>query len=149
MLQGDAAELGEVIQQADFATITLAAFQLAFVSRMTRSSILEELGQTYVKAARARGLPRYYVVLRHALRNALLPILTVLAIEIGSLIGGAVVVEAVFSWPGVGHLIYEAVSGRDYPLAQTGILVIAAAVVTITLIVDVLYGMVDPRIRFE
>lgn len=145
---GDWEPLQRTVRHLALPTITLSAFQLAFLLRMTRSSLLEELGQNYVRAARARGLPRFLVITKHALRNALLPVLTVLGLEIGSLIGGAVVIEAVFSWPGVGHLIYEAVSGRDYPLAQTGILVIGAAVITVTFAVDILYGLVDPRIRY-
>lgn len=149
MVRGDGEPLRTALRHVTLPTITLSSFQLAFVSRMTRSSLLEELGQNYVRAARARGLPSVLVIGKHALRNALLPVLTVLGLEIGSLIGGAVVTEAVFSWPGVGQLIYEAVSGRDYPLAQAGILMIALAVVLVTLAVDLLYGVVDPRIRYS
>jgi ABC-type dipeptide/oligopeptide/nickel transport system permease component len=148
-LGGDTAPLVRSVRHLALPALTLSSFQLAFMMRMTRSSILEELGQNYIRAARARGLPRSLVIGKHALRNAMLPILTVLGLEIGSLLGGAVVVEAVFSWPGVGHLIYESVSGRDYPLAQAGILVIAASVILVTLVVDMLYGVVDPRIRYR
>jgi peptide/nickel transport system permease protein len=148
-VSGDTAALRTALRHIALPALTLSSFQLAFLMRMTRSSILEELGQNYIRAARARGLPRSIVIGKHALRNALLPILTVLGLEIGSLLGGAVVTEAVFSWPGVGHLIYESVSGRDYPLAQAGILVIAAAVVVVTFAVDLLYGVVDPRIRYR
>ena len=125
------------------------SFQLAYISRITRSTLLEELGQNYVRAARARGLPPTLVVGKHALRNAVLPIVTVLGLELGSLIGGAVVTESVFSWPGIGFLINEAVNGRDYPLAQAAILVTGVMVILVTLLVDVLYGVVDPRIRYR
>lgn len=140
--------LGESLRHLVLPAITLSAFQLAFLSRLTRSSILEELGQNYVRAARARGLPRSLVIAKHALRNALLPVLTVFGLELGSLIGGAVITEGVFAWPGVGQLIFQAVSGRDYPLAQAGILIIGTFVVLLTFAVDLTYGFIDPRIRY-
>lgn len=140
--------LGESLRHLVLPAITLSAFQLAFLSRLTRSSILEELGQNYVRAARARGLPRFLVITKHALRNALLPVLTVFGLELGSLIGGAVITEGVFAWPGVGQLIFQAVSGRDYPLAQAGILIIGTFVVLLTFLVDLAYGFIDPRIRY-
>lgn len=148
-LSGDVGPLTVALKHLILPTITLSAFQLAFLSRMTRSSILEELGQNYVRAARARGLPHSLVLTKHALRNALLPVITVLGLEIGSLIGGAVITEAVFAWPGVGQMLYRAVSGRDYPLAQAGILMIGAFVTLITLFVDLSYGFLDPRIRYR
>ncbi|HEU5287205.1 MAG TPA: ABC transporter permease [Candidatus Limnocylindria bacterium] len=144
----DFGTLGKALRHLVLPTITLSAFQLAFLSRLTRSSILEELGQNYVRAARARGLPRFLVITKHALRNALLPVLTVFGLELGSLIGGAVITEGVFAWPGVGQLIFQAVSGRDYPLAQAGILIIGTFVVLLTFLVDLAYGFVDPRIRY-
>lgn len=149
MAQGDFAPLQASFRYLILPTVTLASFQLAFVSRMTRSSILEEMSQNYVRAARARGLPRYFVIGKHALRNALLPVVTVLGLEIGSLIGGAIIAEVVFAWPGVGHLIYEAVTARDYPLAQAGILMIGVGVVVVTFAVDLLYGVIDPRVRYR
>jgi len=146
---GDFSTLGEALRHLVLPAITLGAFQLAFLSRLTRSSILEELGQNYVRAARARGLPRFLVIAKHALRNALLPVLTVFGLELGSLIGGAVITEGVFAWPGVGQLIFQAVSGRDYPLAQAGILIIGTFVVLLTFMVDLAYGFIDPRIRYS
>lgn len=148
-LSGDVGSLRESLRHLALPTITLSSFQMAFLSRMTRSSILEELGQNYVRAARARGLPNVLVLTKHALRNALLPVITVLGLEIGSLIGGAVITEAVFAWPGVGQLLYRAVSGRDYTLAQAGILMIGVFVTFITLLVDLSYGAIDPRIRYS
>jgi ABC-type dipeptide/oligopeptide/nickel transport system permease component len=146
---GDFGTLGEALRHLVLPAITLGAFQLAFLSRLTRSSILEELGQNYVRAARARGLPKFLVIAKHALRNALLPVLTVFGLELGSLIGGAVITEGVFAWPGVGQLIFQAVSGRDYPLAQAGILIIGTFVVLLTFMVDIAYGFIDPRIKYS
>lgn len=148
-LSGDPRALGEAMRHIALPAITLCSFQLAYISRITRSTLLEELGQNYVRAARARGLPPVLVVGKHALRNAVLPILTVLGLELGSLIGGAVVTESVFSWPGIGFLMNEAISGRDYPLAQAAILVTGMVVILVTLVVDVLYGVADPRIRYS
>lgn len=145
---GDFGPLRETLRRLVLPMVTLGAFQMALLSRLTRSSILEELSHNYVRAARARGLPRYLVISKHALRNALLPVITVLGLEVGSLIGGAVITEAVFAWPGVGQLIYQAVSGRDYTLAQAGILLIGGFVVMLTFLVDLSYGIIDPRIRY-
>ncbi len=147
-LSGDAGPLWDSLRHLALPTLTMSSFQLAFVSRMTRGSILDELSQGYIRAARARGLPVYLVIAKHALRNALLPIVTVLGLEIGSLIGGSVITETVFAWPGVGQLIFQAIGGRDYPLAQAGILIVGACVVCITFAIDLLYGLVDPRIRY-
>lgn len=146
---GDLGPLGRTLRHLILPAITLSAFQLAFLSRLTRSSILEELGQNYIRAARARGLPSFLVLTKHALRNALLPVLTVFGLELGSLIGGAVITEGVFAWPGVGQLIFQAVSGRDYPLAQAGILIIGTFIVLLTFVVDLAYGLIDPRIRYS
>lgn len=145
---GDPLPLGDALRHLVLPAVTLSVFQMAFLARLTRSSILEELGQNYVVAARARGLPRFLVITKHALRNALLPVITVFALELGSLIGGAVITEAVFAWPGVGQLIFQAVSGRDYPLAQAGILIIGTFVVLMTFVADLSYGLIDPRVRY-
>ena len=149
LFYGEPQSLLETVRRLALPAVTLSAFQMAFLSRLTRSSILEELGQNYVLAARARGLPRFLVITKHALRNALLPILTVFGLELGSLIGGAVITEGVFAWPGVGQLIFQAVSGRDYPLAQAGILIVGTFVVLTSFLVDLTYGLVDPRIRYS
>jgi peptide/nickel transport system permease protein len=148
-LAGETEPLWNSVRHLVLPTVTLAAFQMAFIARLTRASILEELSQNYVRAARARGMPFFLVVIKHALRNSLLPVITVLGLEISSLIGGTVITESVFAWPGVGQLIFSAVSGRDYPLAQAGILIIAAFVVVIMLLVDISYGLLDPRIRYR
>jgi len=122
---------------------------MGFISRIVRGSILEELGQHYIRAAHARGLPLFRVIGKHALRNALLPLITVMGLEIGGLVGGTVIVEAIFAWPGVGQLIFQAVSGRDYPLAQAGILITGGLVVLLNFLVDLSYVFIDPRIKYE
>lgn len=127
--------------------LTLALVQTGFIARMTRSAMLDVLHQDFIRTADAKGLRHSFVVLRHGLPNALLPILTVLGIIAGSLLGGAVVVEQVFSLPGVGRLIIGAIMSRDFPVIQGGLLFLAAIYVLINLFVDLLYAAVDPRVR--
>ena len=124
--------------------LTIAAVQMRFL----RSSLLDVLGQDYVRTARAKGLPPRTVSLRHALKNALIPFVTVVGLEMGSLLGGLVVVEQIFSWPGIGWLMINSITQRDYAVVQGSVLLIAAGVVLINLVVDVLYGYLDPRIRY-
>ncbi|MBP6853470.1 MAG: ABC transporter permease [Rhodoferax sp.] len=130
-------------------TFTLACVQMGFVARMTRSSMLEVLGQDFVRTARAKGLPEPYVVVRHGLVNAMVPIVTVMGIMIGGLLGGAVVIEQVFSIPGMGRLIIGAVLSRDFPVIQGGLLFLALIYLLVNIIVDLLYAVVDPRVRLE
>ena len=130
-------------------TFTLACVQMGFVARMTRSSMLEVLGQDFVRTARAKGLPEPYVVIRHGLANAMVPIVTVMGIMVGALLGGAVVVEQVFSLPGMGRLIIGAVLSRDFPVIQGGLLFLALIYLTVNLVVDLLYAAIDPRVRLE
>jgi peptide/nickel transport system permease protein len=130
-------------------TFTLAIVQMGFVARMTRSSMLEVLGQDFVRTARAKGLPEPYVVLRHGLVNAMVPIVTVMGIMVGALLGGAVVVEQVFSIPGMGRLIIGAVLSRDFPVIQGGLLFLALIYLTVNLLVDLLYAAIDPRVRLS
>lgn len=127
--------------------ITLGTATAASVARLTRSSMLEVMGQEYIRFARSKGLGRLSVVLKHGLRNGVLPVLTVLGLQVGTLIGGAVVVESVFAWPGVGRLLVDAVMNRDYPLLQFGVLAVAATVILANTLVDVAYGFLDPRLR--
>lgn len=129
--------------------ISLASSAMAIVARMTRSSILDVLGQYYITTARAKGLRRSRVILVHALRNALLPVVTVVGLQFGGMLGGAVLTEAVFSWPGLGRQLFHSISTRDLPTIQGGILVIAVGFVLTNLIVDILYAYLDPRIRFD
>lgn len=127
--------------------LTLSAFSVAIVARMTRASLLEVLGQDFVRTAEAKGLPPRTVLLRHALRNALVPVVTVLGLRLGYLLGGAVVTETVFAWPGLGRFIVASIRARDFPSIQGGILVMAVGFVLVNLVVDVLYGVLDPRTR--
>jgi ABC-type dipeptide/oligopeptide/nickel transport system permease component len=130
-------------------TITLATFSLAFIARMTRSSLLEVIRQDYVRTARAKGLPERVVVGYHALRNALVPVLIVVGLRFGYMLGGAVVAEQVFAWPGLGRLLVAAVNQRDIPLIQGILLLFAASFVVVNVIVDLFYGFLDPQIRYR
>lgn len=130
-------------------TFSLACVQMGFVARMTRSSMLEVLGQDFVRTARAKGLPEPYVVVRHGLHNAMVPIVTVMGIMVGALLGGAVVTEQVFSIPGLGRLIIGAVLSRDFPVIQGGLLFLALIYLAVNLVVDLLYAAIDPRVRLE
>jgi len=127
--------------------IALGTIPLAVIARMTRSSMLEVLREDYVRTARAKGLPYTRVVLVHALRNALIPVVTIIGLQVGLLLSGAILTETIFSWPGVGNWLIHAVQSRDYPVVQGGILLIATIVITVNLIVDALYGVINPRIR--
>jgi peptide/nickel transport system permease protein len=130
-------------------SLTLATVPLAVIARMTRSSLLEVLRQEYIMTARSKGLHEWMVVTRHALRNALIPILTIGGLQFGLLLGGAILTETIFSWPGLGRLLYNAVLARDYPMVQGGTLLIAATFSVINLVVDVLYALANPKIRYE
>jgi dipeptide transport system permease protein len=127
--------------------IVLGTVPLAVIARMTRSSMLEVLGEDYVRTARAKGLSPPRVIGVHALRNALLPVVTVIGLSISGLMAGAVLTETIFSWPGVGHWLIDSIGRRDYPALQGGVLLISAVVVFVNLIVDLVYGVIDPRIR--
>jgi ABC-type dipeptide/oligopeptide/nickel transport system permease component len=129
--------------------ITLGAPLAAVLARMTRASVLEELRELYVLAARARGVSRARAVLKHAFRNSLIPIVTVLGLQFGAVLTGAVITETIFAWPGVGRLLIQSISARDYPAVQGCILLIAITYVSMNLLVDLAYGFLDPRIRYE
>lgn len=129
--------------------ITLGAPLAAMLARMTRASVLEELRELYVLAARARGVSNARAVLAHAFRNSLIPIVTVIGLQFGSVLTGAVITETIFAWPGVGRLLVQSISARDYPAVQGCILLIALTYVTMNLLVDLLYGLLDPRIRYD
>lgn len=126
---------------------TLSTGLLASLARMTRSSMLEVIRQDYVRTARAKGLGSSGVILRHCLRNAAIPVLTLFGLSVGVLIGGAAITETVFAWPGIGRFAVRSIAIRDYPLIQYIVLLVAASVVTVNFLVDVLYGILDPRIR--
>ena len=129
--------------------ITLGAPLAAALARMTRASVIEELRELYVTAARARGASETRAVLAHAFRNSLIPVVTVIGLQFGSVLTGAVITETIFAWPGIGRLLVQSISARDYPAVQGCILTIAVTYVSMNLMVDVLYGVLDPRIRYE
>jgi ABC-type dipeptide/oligopeptide/nickel transport system permease component len=130
-------------------SLALASFSTAFIARMTRSSMMEVMGQDYITTARSKGLLEKIVILKHALRNAFIPIVTVIGLQFGSLLGGAVLTETVFAWPGIGRLIVDSISARDYPMVQGVVLVFAVLYILVNLIVDVLYAYIDPRIHYD
>jgi peptide/nickel transport system permease protein len=129
--------------------VTLGMATAAIIARMTRSSMLEVLRSDYIRTARAKGLAEGTVINRHAFRNALIPVITVVGLQMGTLLSGAVLTESVFAWPGVGRLLVEGILARDYPIVQASVLVVALAFVLVNLFVDVLYAAVDPRIHYE
>ncbi len=129
--------------------MTLGGALAAILTRMVRSSMIEELSSDYVRTARAKGLPELVVLFRHAFRNALIPIVTILGLQFGTLLAGTIVTETIFSWPGIGRLTVQAIAARDYPLVQGCILVIALSYVVVNFITDVIYALVDPRIRLQ
>ena len=128
--------------------VTLAAYSTGIIARMTRSSMLDVVAHDYIRTARAKGLAERVITYRHALRNALVPVITVQGLQFGTLLGGAVLTESVFAWPGLGRYLVDAIFQRDYPVVQAAILVIAVGFIIINLIVDLLYALVDPRIRY-
>ena len=129
--------------------ITLGSALAAILARMTRASVLEELREQYVVAARARGASRVRAVVVHALRNSLIPVVTILGLQLGAVLTGSIITETIFSWPGVGRLLIQSINFRDYPMVQGCILLIAVTYVTMNLLTDLVYGWLDPRIRFE
>ena len=129
--------------------ITLGAPLAAVLARMTRASVIEELRELYVLAARDRGVSRVRAVLKHAFRNSLIAIVTVIGLQFGAVLTGAVITETIFAWPGVGRLLIQSISFRDYPLVQGCILLIAVTYVAMNFLTDLVYGLLDPRIRFD
>jgi peptide/nickel transport system permease protein len=130
-------------------TLALAANSMAIQARMTRACMLEVLGNDYIRTARSKGVSERTVIYRHGLRNALIPIVTVIGLQFGTLLGGAVLTETVFAWPGIGRLLVDAIGYRDYPVIQGTVLVITIGFVAVNLLVDILYAYLDPRIRYD
>jgi len=141
--------LRDLLSHLILPAVTLAAASVTIIARLTRATMLETLGQDYVRTARAKGLGERKVVWRHALKNALIPIVTVVGVQAGYLLGGAALTETVFAWPGVGTLVVQGILARDMPLVQGGVLVIALSFVLVNLLVDTLYAWLDPRIKFQ
>jgi peptide/nickel transport system permease protein len=142
-------DLRDLLAHLALPAFTLAAASVTIIARLTRSTMLETLGQDYIRTARAKGVVERAVVLRHGLKNALIPIVTVVGVQAGYLLGGAVLTETVFAWPGVGTLMVQGILARDFPLVQGCVLVVALSFVLINLLVDLLYAWLDPRIRYE
>ncbi|MFO0991058.1 MAG: ABC transporter permease subunit [Hyphomicrobiales bacterium] len=147
VLSGQKGAFLDAVRHLILPTIVLGTVPLAVIARMTRSSMLEVLGEDYVRTARAKGLPVRRVIGLHALRNALIPVVTVIGLQVGTLLAGAVLTETIFSWPGVGKWLVESINRRDYPALQGGILLISAVVILVNVGVDLLYGLINPRIR--
>jgi peptide/nickel transport system permease protein len=129
--------------------ITLGTYFTALITRLTRSGMLDELGKTYIRASRAKGLPETLVRYKHALRNTLIPVITVVGLQLGTLIGGAVITEAVFAWPGLGTLVINAINARDWPMIQGSLIVIGTGFVIVNLLVDALYASLNPQVANE
>lgn len=147
LLSGQKGAFLDALHHLILPSIVLGTVPMAVIARMTRSSMLEVLEEDYVRTARAKGLPASRVIGLHALRNALIPVITSIGLQVGTLLAGAVLTETIFSWPGVGKWLIESISRRDYPALQGGILLIAACVILVNLLVDLLYGLINPRIR--
>ncbi|MGQ4664552.1 ABC transporter permease [Metabacillus halosaccharovorans] len=149
ILQGRADQFVQVIQHLILPSLALATIPMAIIARMTRSTMLEVMKSDYIRTAKAKGLNMFWVVYKHALKNAIIPVLTVIGLQTGLLLGGAILTETIFGWPGIGRYLYDAISYRDYPVIQSGILMIAAIFVFINLVVDLLYAVIDPRIKYH
>jgi dipeptide transport system permease protein len=145
-LSGEKGALRSAAMHLILPTIVLGTNPLAVIARMTRSAMLEVLGEDYIRTARAKGLSSLRVIGLHALRNALIPVVTVIGLQVGVLFTGAILTETIFSWPGVGKWMIEAIARRDYPVLQGGLLLLGAIVMAVNLIVDLAYGVINPRI---
>jgi peptide/nickel transport system permease protein len=148
-LQRNWAVLRDALRHLILPAVALATIPLAVIARMTRASMLEVLSQEYIRTAEAKGLTQAAVILRHALRNALLPVLTVVGLQVGHLLAGAILTETIFSWPGIGLWVYESIEARDYAIVQGASLFIAVIFVVVNLVTDVLYAAIDPRIKYD
>lgn len=149
LLQGRFDQFAEVLRHLILPGLALATIPMAIIARITRSTMLEVMRSDYIRTARAKGLRMFWVVYKHSFKNAVIPVLTIIGLQTGLLLGGAILTETIFSWPGIGRYIYDAIQYRDYPVIQSGILIIAVFFVLINLIVDLLYAVVDPRIKYR
>ncbi|MGX6444713.1 ABC transporter permease [Neobacillus sp. K501] len=149
LIQGRFDQFTTVIKHLILPSIALATIPMAIIARMTRATMLEVMKSDYIRTARAKGLRMFWVVYKHSLKNAIIPVLTVIGLQMGLLLGGAILTETIFGWPGIGRYLYDAIAYRDYPVIQSGILIIAAIFVLINLVVDLLYVLVDPRIKYN
>jgi dipeptide transport system permease protein len=147
LLSGQAGAFKSALSHLILPAIVLGTIPLAVIARQTRSAMLEVLGEDYVRTARAKGLPPLRVIGIHALRNALIPVVTTIGLQVGVLMAGAILTETIFSWPGIGKWMVDSVFKRDYPVIQGGLLIIAGIIMLVNLTVDLLYGLINPRIR--
>lgn len=148
LMQGRFDQFLTVIKHLVLPSAALATIPMAIIARMTRATLLEVMKSDYIRTARAKGLRMFWVVYKHSLKNAIIPVLTIIGLQTGLLLGGAILTETIFSWPGIGRYLYDAIGYRDYPVIQSGILIIAGIFVLINLVVDLLYVFVDPRIKY-
>lgn len=149
IIQGRFDQLWQVFRHLILPGLALATIPMAIIARMTRSSMLEVMRSDYIRTARAKGQKMFWVVYKHALKNAIIPVLTIIGLQMGMLLGGAILTETIFAWPGVGRYIYDAIGFRDYPVIQSAILIVALFFVLINLLVDLLYSLIDPRIKYD
>jgi dipeptide transport system permease protein len=149
LLSSDKGAFKSALSHLVLPAIALGTIPLAVIARMTRSSMLEVLREDYVRTARAKGASTFRVVGIHALRNALIPVVTTIGLQVGTLLAGAILTETIFSWPGIGKWLVEAIGRRDYPAVQGGLLMSASVIIGVNLIVDLLYGVINPRIRHQ
>jgi peptide/nickel transport system permease protein len=144
----DPTDWPEMLSHMTLPAVTLGAFAMASIARLTRSAVLETMRQDFIRTARAKGLNDVSVLLRHNLKNAAIPIITIMGLQFGTLLGGAVVTETVFSWPGIGRLAIQSIFNRDYPVVQSSVILVASFFVLVNFMVDLAYGWLDPRIRY-
>jgi len=149
LLSGQKGAFASAASHLILPTIVHATIPLAVIARQTRSAMLEVLGEDYVRTARAKGLPVRRVIGLHALRNAMIPVITTIGLQVGVLMAGAILTETIFSWPGIGKWMLDSISRRDYPVVQSGLLIIAFIIMIVNLVVDLLYGLINPRIRHK
>ena len=147
LLSGQPGAFKSAVSHLILPSVVLATIPLAVIARQTRSAMLEVLGEDYVRTARAKGMPQSRVIGVHALRNAMIPVVTTIGLQIGVLLAGAILTETVFSWPGIGKWMIDSISRRDYPVVQSGLLLIAGIVMVVNLLVDLTYGLINPRVR--
>lgn len=148
LLKLDAAALKNALAHLVLPALTLGTIPLAILARITRSAMLEVLSQDYIRTARAKGVPEYRIIFIHALKNALLPVITTTGLQFGTLLAGAILTETIFSWPGIGSWIYDGILARDYPVVQAGVVFVSVTFVLINLLVDISYAFLDPRIHY-
>ena len=149
LIWGEEGDFIDAVQHLILPSMVLGTIPLAVIVRMTRSSMLEVLSEDYIRTARAKGLSRWRIVLVHALRNAMIPVITIVGLQVGSMLAGAILTETVFSWPGIGRWLIESLQRRDYPVVQGGVLIVATLIILVNLVIDMLYGIINPRIRHK